>query len=61
MFGQEGETLAISVSIGVAVFIAVMFVLALLCGILAMLPDSGLIDAGGSHGESLRLLESFWV
>ncbi len=61
MFGQEGETLAISVSIGVAVFIAVIFVLALLCGILAMLPDSGLLDAGGSHSESLRLVESFWV
>ena len=60
MFGQEGETLAISVSIGVAVFIAVLFVLALLCGLLAMLPDSGLID-GGSHSESLRLIQSFWV
>ena len=61
MFGQEGETLAISVSIGVAVFIAVLFVQALLCGILAIMPDSGLLDAGGSHGESLRLLDSFWV
>ena len=61
MFGQEGETLAISVSIGVAVFIAVLFVLALLCGLLALVPDSGILDAGGSHGESLRLLDSFWV
>ena len=61
MFGQEGETLAISVSIGVAVFIAVLFVLALLCGLLAMLPDSGLIDTSGSHSESLRLIQSFWV
>ena len=61
MFGQEGETLAISISIGVAVFVAVIFVLALLCGLLAMLPDSGLLDAGGSHGQSLRLVQSFWV
>ena len=57
MFGQEGETLAISVSIGVAVFIAVLFVLALLCGILAMLPDGGFMDGGGHEG-SLQLIQS---
>ena len=54
MFGQEESgTVAISIAISVAVLFTVLFTMALLCGLIFLVVDGGLLDLSGHEAAAL--------